>query len=130
MLPSSSPSASTGQIPNIVIGRSSGGSLVEKIVEIQKELILINKHKLEHNHIPTAHTESTSSSSCVYCQRRRKQLLEGGSPVADNKAHQGIRKVIRTSNEIERLVDTSGKNGSVTVPKSWAGKKVKIILLD
>jgi putative transposon-encoded protein len=105
--------SSSAQVPST----GGSGSSLQKILEIQEEMVLIDKHKREHLAI-----NNDTDKSCVYCQRRQ-QLLGG------NRALKAKKK-IRTSNEIERSVDTSGKNGYVSVPKSWAGKRVKIILLD
>jgi putative transposon-encoded protein len=106
-----SPSA---QDPSVV---ASGGA-VQKILEIQEEMIMIDKHNREHG-------SGNATGSCVYCERKRQHLgqQETGKP------HR-IKKKIRTSNEIERSVDASGKNGCLVVPRSWVGKRVKIILLD
>lgn len=112
--------STVGQISSIA-GVSS--SVTQKIIEIQKQLLMINKHKLEH--IAGSQDIIQSNTTCIYCQRR--QELYGKQET--DKPESG-KKRIRTTNEIERSVDKSGKNGCVIVPRSWTGKKVKIILLD
>lgn len=92
------------------ISDNSDGT-VQKILEIQEQMVMIDKHKREH--------ASCISNSCVYCQRKNLS--------AKHEAAKG--RKLRTSNELERSVDTSGKNGCVIVPRSWAGKRVKITLL-
>jgi hypothetical protein len=85
------------------------GIVTEKILEIQQEILLINRHEREHianGEIRQPH------ASCVYCQRRGRQKKAG------------------TLNEIERRVDLSGKSGCVLVPRTWSGKRVRIILVD
>jgi putative transposon-encoded protein len=106
-----SPSA---QDPSIV----APGGAVQKILEIKEEMIMIDKHNREHGSF-------NANGSCVYCERKRQLLGQQEIAKPDR-----IKKKIRTTNEIERSVDASGKNGSVVVPRSWAGKRVKIILLD
>jgi putative transposon-encoded protein len=92
---------------------SSG--VVQKILEIQEQMAMINKHRREH-------IGNNTNEACVYCQRKMQML--GRQDTARTK------KKVRTLNEIERSVDTSGKNGCVIVPRTWAGKRVKITLLD
>lgn len=85
---------------------------VQKILEIQEQMVMIAKHKREHG--------AGISNNCIYCQR--KNLSGQHETVKGKKA--------RTSNELERSVDTSGRNGCVIVPRSWVGKRVKITLID
>jgi hypothetical protein len=108
--------SSSAQVPRT----AASGGVVQKILEIQEELVMIDKHKREHLAI-----SNDTNNSCMYCQRRQ-QLLGGHET---NKAAKAKKKN-RTLNEIERSVDASGKNGCVIVPRSWAGKRVKIVLLD
>jgi hypothetical protein len=103
--------STSAQISN----NSVSGGVVQKILEIQEQMAMINKHRREHH-------GNTASDSCVYCQRKMQIL--GREDTAKGK------KKVRTLNEIERSVDTSGKNGCVIVPRTWAGKRVKITLLD
>ena len=93
----------------------ASGGVVQKILEIQEQMAMINKHRREH-------IDNTTSDSCIYCQRKMK--------VFDRQDTSKSKKKVRTLNEIERSVDTSGKNGYVIVPRTWAGKRVKITLLD
>jgi hypothetical protein len=94
----------------------SEGTLA-RILEIQEKLGLIEKHKREHSDEPR--------DSCSYCQKRR-HFSE--TP----QQHKVLKlKKIKTTFEIQRSVQASAKNGHfVSVPKTWAGKNVKVTLLD
>ena len=89
--------------------------VTENIFKIQQEILLIEKHGKEH----VSNGEiSKRDSSCWYCHRHQEpaEIKEKRKPA--------------TTNEIERIVDMSGKSGVVVVPKTWFGKTVKIILVE
>ena len=106
------------------------GTLAEKILEIQQEILLINRHRSEH--ITNNGEIRQPDSSCSYCQRRHDTMNE---PSADRNMttigqQEKNRKNVSTLSEMERRVEVSGKNGCVIVPRTWQGKRVRIVLLD
>ena len=104
-------------------GRSSG-IVMQKILAIQQEILMINKHEREH--IVSNGEIKQSESSCGFCQQ---QVVIHDRNQTD-QSEKEKKKRLETLKEIERLVDISGKNGCVLVPKTWAGKHVRIILVD
>ena len=90
----------------------SASAILEKIVELQQEIALINRHEQAH----VQHFEPT----CGYCQGRAAN--------ARASEEQHVKKASVTC-ELERSVDLAGKGGGVTVPRGWVGKKVKVSLL-
>ena len=104
-------------------GRSSG-IVMQKILAIQQEILMINKHEREH--IVSNGEIKQSESSCGFCQQ---QVVIHDRNQTD-QSEKEKKKRLETLKEIERLVDISGKNGCVLVPKTWAGKNVRIMLVD
>ena len=103
----------------------SSGIVMQKILAIQQEILMINKHEREHI---VSHVEARQSeSSCGFCQQQNLVIHDRNGTDPREKER---KKRIETLKEIERLVDISGKNGCVLVPKTWAGKRVRIILVD
>jgi hypothetical protein len=111
---------------------NSGSNVAtEGILEIHQEILLIDRHKREH--ISNDGEIKQPESSCQYCQRHRHlnekpvdtKLTSGKQDNRENN-----RKKIGSLNEIERTVNISGKNGSVLVPRTWLGKRVRIVLID
>src|SRR5919197_3822176 len=96
---------------------STFGAVGHKLLKIQQEVLLLDKHNMEH--ITKGETKHPTDNSCFYCQKN--------SPKPTN--HQE-RKKVEASFEIERVVEISGKSGCVIVPKAWMGKMVRIALLN
>lgn len=124
MLVSSSASSSSVQ----TLGNDTAGvGIVPRILQIQAEMLIINRHNREHS-------TGKPNDSCVYCQRKRELLQQHQILESQHPKNEVIvvkpKKKIQTLNEIVRSVDVSGKNSYVSVPRSWAGKRVKITLLD
>jgi putative transposon-encoded protein len=42
---------------------------------------------------------------------------------------QEAKKAKPAENNLERTVDVAGKKGQIVVPRSWAGKRVRVTLL-
>ncbi len=102
---------------------NSPGIVMQKILAIEQEILMINKH--ERVHIENNGKVRQSMNSCGSCQGHDMAMPDRA------KQHENERKKrVETLNEIERLVDIVGKNTSVLVPKTWAGKRVRIILMD
>ncbi len=92
--------------------RGSASAILEKIVELQREIAIINRHEQAH----LQHFEPT----CSYCQ--------GGVAKKVAVEEQRVKRASVTC-ELERSVDLASKGGGVTVPRSWVGRKVKVSLL-
>jgi putative transposon-encoded protein len=104
------------------------GIATEKILDIQQEILLINKHKREH--IADNGEIRQPDSSCAYCQRRQHLIEMRVDTKMTITQQEKNRKKVETLNEIERRVEVSGKNGCVIVPRTWQGRRVKIVLVD
>jgi putative transposon-encoded protein len=104
---------SSDLVPN---NRNRLGIVMQKILEVEQEIVMLNRH--ERGHIAKEGEQGEQSTSCLYCQEQdlNKQGKNG--------------KKIATLNEMEREVEISGKNGCVLVPKTWAGKTVRIIIIE
>ena len=111
---------SSDLVPN---SRKSLGIVMEKILVVEQEILMLNRHEREH--VAPNGEQAKQSISCPYCQQ---QNLKHQANACDKQVENG--KKIATLNEMEREVEISGKNGCVLVPKTWAGKRVKIMILD
>lgn len=89
----------------------------KEIVAIREEITLIDQHRTEHM---DGINVRQADRSCKYCQQHVQQK---DLPVETQKAP------IVTQNDLERTVEVSGKKGQITVPRSWAGKKVRVTLV-
>lgn len=89
----------------------------KEIAAIREEISLIRLHRTEHMEgLKVRHADS----SCKYCQQY----------VPQPTVQQVIAPVpIPTVNDLERTVEVSGKKGQITVPRSWAGKRVRVTLV-
>jgi hypothetical protein len=80
--------------------------------------------------------------TCKYCSmnseiKTKKDLLEAGSiqelaqPNINKNVviKKGISKPSAQFNDLERIVDDSGKRGQIIVPRTWVGRRVRVILL-
>ena len=90
--------------------RGSTSAILEKIVELQQEIALINRHEQAHVQL--------FDSACSYCQ---------GNLARTRPEPQTKRGSVTC--ELERSVELVGKGGGVSVPRSWVGKRVKVSLL-
>jgi len=108
-------------------------STVEKISEIQNEMNRIKLHQTEHVVLVGRSKEIRRlDRSCRYCS-----IYFENNPSPARQQDQiappvGLRlneKKPAASKDLERTVDIAGKKGCVVVPRSWAGKRVKVILL-
>ena len=112
---------SSDLVPN---NRNRLGIVMQKILVVEQEIVMLNRHEREHT---AKHGEQAEqSTSCPYCQ---EQDLKKQQTSACVKQEQNGKK-IATLNEMEREVEISGKNGCVLVPKTWAGKRVRIIIVE
>jgi len=91
-------------------------AILEKIMELQQEIALINLHERAHVSGASLHFEP----SCGYCQVHAGQIK--AARIEDDKK-------AAVSSELERSVELGDKAGAVTVPRSWIGKRVKVVLL-
>ena len=98
--------------------RNSGTSaILEKIMELQQEIAQINLHERAHTGIEG---EAYREPTCAYCQAAEHII----------KSDEVRTKKSSIVCELERSVESNGKSGSVLVPKSWAGRRVKVMLLE
>lgn len=112
---------SSDLVPN---NRDRLGIVMQKILVIEQEIVMLNRHEREH--IPKHGEQAEQSTSCPYCQEQ--DLKKQQTSACDKQEENG--KKIATLNEMEREVEISGKNGCVLVPKTWAGKRVRIIIVE
>lgn len=113
------------------IPNCDGDLMMGKILQIQQEILSIDKHKRQH--ITIEGEIKQQDSSCAYCQRHHhvnEPTVEGKTVSEEIDNRPRIKRKRETLNQMERRVDLSGKNGCVLVPRSWSGKRVRIILVD
>jgi hypothetical protein len=94
-----------------------------EIIAIHEEIALIDLHRTEHMSYGQF---KQLDQSCKFCQphfggEAKLEVICASEP-QEKKAKQ-------TENNVERTVDISGKKGQIVVPRSWAGKKVRVTLL-
>src|SRR5262245_3925481 len=111
----------------------------EKILEIKKEIAQINLHRVEH--IASGRENVIRiDQSCRYCLA---YLSINRVPTSARPEKVGTLNTIsvhrtsgtgllarREENNLERTVDLDGRRGRITVPRSWACRKVKVTLLN
>jgi len=112
---------SSDLVPN---NRDSLGIVMQKILVVEQEILMLNRHEREHIAKHGEHVEK--STSCPYCQEQNFKKQQANA--CDKQEQNG--KKIATLNEMERDVEISGKNGCVLVPKTWAGKRVRIMIVE
>jgi putative transposon-encoded protein len=95
------------------------GIVMQKILAVQQEILMINKHGQE-NIMEVRRLQNAGTSY------QTTDAISDGQQKHDNE----FKKRIETLNEVERIVDIAGKNASVLVPKTWAGKRVRITLMN
>ena len=110
--------------PDLVSTSANTPSIVmQKILAIQQEILMINKHGKEHtannNEVRQLQNSDTAYQQC-------NVAISDGVQQPDKER----KKRLETLNEIERSANIAGKNACVLVPKTWAGKRVKIILMN
>ena len=91
----------------------------KEIVAIRQEITLIDLHRNEHME---GLKVRQPDAACKYCQPY-VQLMQ--QPVK----REIERAPIATANDLERTVEVAGKKGQITVPRSWAGKRVRVTLV-
>jgi putative transposon-encoded protein len=111
---------SSDLVPN---NRNRLGIVMQKILVVEQEIVMLSRHEREH--IAKHGDQVEQSTSCPYCQ---EQNLKQQTSACEKQEENG--KKIVTLNEMEREVEISGKNGCVLVPKTWAGKRVRIIMVE
>ncbi|HKU49051.1 MAG TPA: DUF2080 family transposase-associated protein [Nitrososphaera sp.] len=97
----------------------------KEIVAIREEISLIELHR-------TGHMEGLkvrqADRSCKYCQPyMQHNIIVKQSQLATTD--ETVRVPLATANDLERTVEVAGKKGQITVPKSWAGKRVRVTLI-
>lgn len=94
--------------------------VLNRLLEIQQEFYSFEKK--EDNVNPVA----DPSVNQPFCNKEHSE--ESSSERKESWSDR--KKKIETLNEIERTVEVSGKTGIVIVPKAWAGKRVKIMVVE
>ena len=92
----------------------------KEIVAIREEITLIDLHRTEHMDGMKVRQTNTA---CKYCQ----QYVQPKQVTAENSVVE--RAPLTTLNDLERTVEVAGKKGQITVPRSWAGKRVRVTLV-
>ena len=128
--------------------RASASAILEKIMQLQGEIALINLHERTHMTADGGDVKHFEPS-CPYCQAhggnagvslkqplehqkeqgrqaKRKPACAMSPPPTPSSSSATAASVM---NEMERTVEPAGRSGRVMVPRTWAGKRVKIILL-
>lgn len=101
---------------------ANNSDVMQKILSIRQELGIIGKHEREH--ITDAGEIVRFDEACRYCKRRS---TDDEVRLVDRPQK---KNVAGTVNELERTVEGSGKTAHVIVPRSWTGKRVKIIVVE
>ena len=91
----------------------------KEIVAIRQEITLIDLHRNEHMNGLKIRQADTA---CKYCQ---PYVQPAQQPIAQKIE----RAPLTTLNDLERTVEVAGKKGQITVPRSWAGKRVRVTLV-
>ena len=103
-----------------VTAEGSPNDILDRIMHIRQEIDMIDLHGSQH--VTISGEVKQLEQSCTYCQVHiEKHVVAPRS--ARVKKNSGY-------NELERNVDIAGKNAYVAVPRNWAGKRVKILLVD
>jgi hypothetical protein len=97
-------------------------SIPREIVAIRQEISLIDSHRTAHM---TGLQVRQADKSCKYCQ----PYLDHQQPEPLPSQQITGRTPLATVNDLERTVEVSGKKGQITVPRSWAGKRVRVTLV-
>jgi hypothetical protein len=118
---------------------SSGNA--EKILEIKKEIAQINLHRAEHI---TAGGQKVLQidQSCRYClvyleskvraelaPSVQEEIVATSDAAPKHEVSNNGSRAVKEENNLERIVDLDGKKGRITVPRSWASRKVRVTLL-
>ncbi len=100
----------------------SSSMIPSEIIAIHEEIALIDLHRTEH--MSYGHFKQLDQS-CKFCQPHfgGEAKLEVIAPEPQEK------KAKPAENNLERTVDVAGKKGQIVVPRSWAGKRVRVTLL-
>ena len=98
------------------------GKTLENIMRMKQEIGLIRIHDSEH--VKSDGKVLALDKACPYC-RRHSTIDENSMVGVENK-----KKSATSQKELRRMADISGINGCVIVPRSWAGKNVRIILVE
>jgi hypothetical protein len=119
---------------------NSSSAILGKIMLLQEEIGRINLHKLEH--VTAGGEIKRLHQACEYCQALVTKEAKHDAPAsavlvvqepANNQTTEdaiaGNSMATPMLNELERTVELAGKRGQVLVPRNWAGKRVKIVLL-
>jgi putative transposon-encoded protein len=94
-----------------------------EIIAIHEEIALIDMHRTEH--MAAYGQVKVLDQSCKYCQPHfGSEIKQEAAPEPQEE-----KKAKPAENNLERTVDIAGKKGQIVVPRSWAGKRVRVILL-
>ena len=94
-----------------------------EVTSIREEIALIQQHR-------TVHMDGLrvrqADISCKYCTQ---YLPVKEAPKQAQMQPITGRPPLTTVNDVERTVEVAGKKGHITVPRNWAGKKVRVTLI-
>jgi len=111
----------------------------QKLIEIQDEIIRIEIHQMKHLGIEKNIRER--DPTCKYCSmyfvEKNGKDLEAGEIQNSTEPKVGKNVVVRKEiskptaqfNDLERVVDGAGKRAQIIVPRTWVGRRVRVILL-
>lgn len=107
----------------------SSSIIPREIIAIHEEIALIDLHRTEH--MVGYGQFKQLDQSCKFCQPHfgSDAKQEAICEPAPEPEPQEAKKVKPAENNLERTVDIAGKKGQIVVPRSWAGKRVRVTLL-
>jgi hypothetical protein len=105
-----------------------------EIVQIREEIVQIDLHRSAH--VAGDGQVKQLDQSCRYCQTYGRSSTRNlpslnGPATLEFELEGNIRAPRFASSKagLERTVDLSGKKGLIVVPRTWAGKRVRVSLL-
>jgi hypothetical protein len=125
--------------PLISSERNLSPQTAQKLIEIQDEIIRIEIHRVKH--LTMEKNPGELDPTCKYCSMNSEGKMskdlksESIQELPEPKINKNVvikKEISKPSaqfNDLERTVDDSGKRGQIIVPRTWVGRRVKVILL-
>ena len=112
----------------------TSSAIPKEIVAIHEEIALIDAHNT--GHMKEFGQVRQLDESCKYCQPylhrgvNSEQLHTDPAKPQTTKHEKPITYSPATMHAgLERTVDLAGKKGQIVVPRSWAGRRVRVTLI-
>lgn len=114
----------------------NASAIPREIIAIHEEITQIDVHRTEHmiGYGKVKQLDQSCKYCQVYFQSEVTQAASPAEPAAPEIRPQGKSddcncKPAAKQHNLERTVDLAGKKGQIVVPRSWAGKRVRVTLL-